>query len=48
MQVGYNDLELFLEKIKSPDPLMDAKLNSKTHLLNRFFRFFETFCARLA
>jgi hypothetical protein len=39
----------FLKKIKKSDPLMGAKLKSKTHLLNiRFFIFFEPFFARLA
>ncbi len=28
--IGYNDFDFF-KKIKSPDPLIDAKLNSKTH-----------------
>ncbi len=28
--ISYNDLGLF-ENIKSPDPKMHAKLNSKTH-----------------
>ncbi len=36
----------FLKKIKSPDPLIDAKLNSKTHI-KYVFRFFEPFYARL-
>ncbi len=29
--------------MKNPDPLMGAKLKSKTHLLNTFFWFFEPF-----
>jgi hypothetical protein len=37
---------LFFEKVKSPDPLMDAKLNSKTHLQTHFL-FFQPFHARL-
>jgi hypothetical protein len=40
--VGYNDFD-FLEKIKSLDPLMDAKLNSKTNLLNSFVDFWSRF-----
>ena len=34
--------------MKNTDPLMGAKLKSKTHLLNKFFLFFEPFFARLA
>ncbi len=34
--------------MKNTDPLMSAKLKSKTHLLNTCFDFFEPFFARLA
>jgi hypothetical protein len=34
--------------MKNTDPLMGAKLKSKTHLLNRFFNFFLPFFAHLA
>ena len=34
--------------MKNTDPLMGAKLKSKTHLLNYVFRFFEPFFAHLA
>jgi hypothetical protein len=34
--------------MKNTDPLMGAKLKSKTHLQNTFFDFFEPFFARLA
>ncbi len=40
--VGYNEFD-FLKKIKNTDPLMGAKLKSKTHLLNRFFDFLSRF-----
>ncbi len=40
---GYNDLDLF-EKITSPNPAMDAKLNSNMNIL----QFFEPFRACLA
>jgi hypothetical protein len=40
--VGYNELD-FLKKIQYTDPLMGAKLKSKTHLLNRFFDFWRRF-----
>ncbi len=39
---------LFFRKMKNTDPLMGAKLKSKTHLLNKFFWFFEPFFASLA
>jgi hypothetical protein len=45
--VGYNEFNFFW-KMKNPDPVMGAKLQSKTHLLNTFFLFFEPFFARLA
>ena len=31
----------FKKKIKKSDPVMGAKLNFKTYLQNRFFKFFE-------
>jgi hypothetical protein len=34
--LGYNEFD-FLQKKKNLDPLMGAKLRSKTHLINRFF-----------
>ncbi len=34
--------------MKYTDPVVDAKLKSKTHLPNRVFKFFEPFYARLA
>ncbi len=34
--------------MKNTDPLMDAKLKSKTHLLKTFFDFLNRFFARLA
>ncbi len=34
--------------MKNTDPLMGAKLKSKTHLQNMFFLFFELFFAHLA
>jgi hypothetical protein len=33
----------FFEKVRNRDPLMDAKLNSKTHLQKRFFVFLSRF-----
>jgi hypothetical protein len=36
--LGYNELDFFW-KIKNTDPLMGAKLKSKTHLLYRFLNF---------
>ncbi len=38
----------FFKKVKSPDPLMDEKLNSKTHLQKPFFGFFESLRELLA
>jgi hypothetical protein len=38
----------YFYKMKNTDPLMVAKLKSKTHLLKTFFDFFEPFFARLA
>jgi hypothetical protein len=40
--VGYNEFDFFL-KLKNTDPLMGAKLKSKTHLLNTFFDFLSRF-----
>ncbi len=37
--LGYNEFDLFLDT----DPLMGAKLKSKTHLLNTFFDFLSRF-----
>jgi hypothetical protein len=34
--------------MKNTDPLMGAKLKSRTHLLNTFLDFFEPFFAHLA
>jgi hypothetical protein len=45
--LGYNEFD-FLKKIKNTDPLMGAKLKSKTHLLNMFFDFLRRFFGRLA
>jgi hypothetical protein len=44
--VGYNNFDFF-GKIKSMDPWMDAKLNSKTHLKQNLFRFFCAFLRTL-
>ncbi len=40
--LGYNEFDLFL-KMKNTDPLMGAKLKSKTHLLSTFFDFLSHF-----
>jgi hypothetical protein len=34
--------------MKNPDPVMNAKLKSKTHLQNGFFNFLSRFFAQLA
>jgi hypothetical protein len=39
---GYNKCD-FLKKMKNTDPVMGAKLKSKTHLQNMFFLFFVLF-----
>jgi hypothetical protein len=36
--LGYNEFDFF-QKMKNTDPLMGAKLKSKTHLQNTFFDF---------
>jgi hypothetical protein len=38
--LGYNEFDFVLE---NEDPLMGAKLKSKTHLLNTFFDFLSRF-----
>jgi hypothetical protein len=45
--IGYNEFDFF-KKIKNTDPLMGAKLKSKTHLQNTFLKIFEPFFACLA
>jgi hypothetical protein len=40
--LGYNEF-YFFKKIKNTDPLMGAKLKSKTHLPNTFFYFLSRF-----
>ncbi len=42
--IGYNEFD-FLKKIKNTDPLMGAKLKSKTHYLICFLIFGAVFCA---
>ncbi len=42
--LGYNEFDFFLENEEySTDPLMGAKLKSKTHLQNTFFDFLSRF-----
>jgi hypothetical protein len=33
----------FLKKMKNPDPVMDAKLKSKTHLQHKYLKFLSRF-----
>jgi hypothetical protein len=40
--VGYNEFDFFY-KMKKKDPVMGAKLKSKTHLQNPFFDFLSRF-----
>ncbi len=40
----YNEFDFF-QKMKNTDPLMGAKLKSKTLSLNTFFDFLSRFCA---
>ncbi len=40
--VGYNEFDFFLE-MKNTDPVIGAKLKSKTHLQNTFFDFLNRF-----
>ncbi len=45
--LGYNEFDFF-QKMKNTDPLMGAKLKSKTHLQNTFFDFLSRFLRVLA
>jgi hypothetical protein len=44
VSIGVQTKVTFFEKVKNPKkPLMGATLNSKTHLQNTFFRYFDHF-----
>jgi hypothetical protein len=42
-KVGYNEFDFFTKLCRKTDPLMDAKLKSKTHLQNTFLDFLSRF-----
>ncbi len=43
--LGYNEFNYFY-KMKNIDPLMDAKLKSKTHLQNKLFDFLSRLASK--